>query len=599
MSSSKTKNIISKETKFLSNCSLSTTSTEGRLISINEKYLAMAWKYKGEMSIIDINSVKSSNINNLTSTSDKSNILDLEFSPFDTNILALSNENNSVIVSKLIDNNQKINIDKYDIYKKHSSKVNFVNFNPVASNIICSSTLFREVHIWDSIKYELYKELPKLENNPISLLWAPNGTLIGITTKKGFLNVFDMREKDYIIKSQLSGLGQNSKMTFNWLDDNNIAILGHNSKNERILSLFDIRNQNQKTSEYSYVIIDKRDTPAFPFIDRELKLIYTVGKDNAQINIYDYSKSTLKKLSHSAFTSEPNICSALFPRKFLDKKNNEIDRIFRANHNNIYYTSFKIHNERSSGFEGELYPNPESGKPLFTHESWKEKIEKEANNKIIINDNNNMNKGPSSERKSILNQNMTKDLKNQSDNKIKVTKINENKEKPIKEKPTPNTANKAKVEEKIQNNKAIKVNVQSEEKKMINIINSSSKKTKEEELKKEKNIKIEEFKYSDEKELKNTNKNQPKENVNISKVVQNLDKNKSNVQKKEVNEKLLPKTNNIKIETPERNNKEGKVYLSNKKLELNKEIEKNNKELSSKKEEEKLILRENLKIKKK
>ena len=172
MNPQKAKNIVSKETKFMSNCSLSTTSTEGRLISVNEKYLAMAWRFRGEINIVDSNNSKNSNANNFIKTKEKdnSNILDIEFSPFDTNILSFTNENNSVIINKIVEENQKIILDKYDIYKKHTSKVNFVNFNPVASNIICSSTLFREVHIWDSIKFELYKELPKFENNPTSLI---------------------------------------------------------------------------------------------------------------------------------------------------------------------------------------------------------------------------------------------------------------------------------------------------------------------------------------------------------------------------------------------------------------------------------------------
>ena len=552
MNPQKAKNIVSKETKFMSNCSLSTTSTEGRLISVNEKYLAMAWKFRGEINIVDSNYSKNSNANNFIKTKEKdnSNILDIEFSPFDTNILSFTNENNSVIINKIVEENQKIILDKYDIYKKHTSKVNFVNFNPVASNIICSSTLFREVHIWDSIKFELYKELPKFENNPTSLLWAPNGILIGITTKKGFINIFDMREKDYIIKSQLNGLSQNTKMTFNWIDDNNIVIFGHNSLNERIMSLFDIRKQNQKMTEYSSAVVDKKDSPAVPFIDRELKLIYTVGKDNTQIHIYDYSKSTLKKLSHSAFTSETNICSALYPRKYLDKKNHEIDRIIRANHNNIFYTSFKIPNEKSSGFEGELYPSSESGKALFTCESWKEKIEAESNkenindkNKIKNNESNKkINIKPNSERKNIQNQN--------------------NKHKDIK---LPNTENKEKYDNKGKYNIIIDNKAKTAEKNNINEKNID-KNNKIIESKGESENKIEEFNYTDEKQ--NQIKDD-KEKDNNSIINQNLDKNKNIIQKNENNEKLVSNINEIKFEPPDKNIQDNnKNTISNKKQEF-------------------------------
>ena len=39
-------------------------------------------------------------------------------------------------------------------YKSHSSKVFFINFNPVASNVVCSSTLFGEIHIWDTVSFK-------------------------------------------------------------------------------------------------------------------------------------------------------------------------------------------------------------------------------------------------------------------------------------------------------------------------------------------------------------------------------------------------------------------------------------------------------------
>ena len=50
MSNKKSKKIISEEKKYISNCNFSKIQTEGRLISINEKYLAiaqnLAWCHK-------------------------------------------------------------------------------------------------------------------------------------------------------------------------------------------------------------------------------------------------------------------------------------------------------------------------------------------------------------------------------------------------------------------------------------------------------------------------------------------------------------------------------------------------------------------------
>ena len=47
----KVKGILEK--RNFTNCLLSSVSTEGRLFSVNEKFLAMSWKNKGEIVVVD------------------------------------------------------------------------------------------------------------------------------------------------------------------------------------------------------------------------------------------------------------------------------------------------------------------------------------------------------------------------------------------------------------------------------------------------------------------------------------------------------------------------------------------------------------------
>ena len=65
------------------------------------------------------------------------------------------------------------------------------------------------------------------------------------------------------------------------------------------MSLFDIRKQcqNEIIKVYSSIIIDEGLADSIPFINHELKLIYSVGKDSSNIKICDYSKSALEILN--------------------------------------------------------------------------------------------------------------------------------------------------------------------------------------------------------------------------------------------------------------------------------------------------------------
>ena len=232
--------ILSKEKDFYLNCNLLQTSTEGRLIAINEKNLALANKSSGQINIVDSNSKERLKKENLISIDNK-RILDMEFSPFDNNILAYVNENNSVIISKFVEEKERIT-SSFDEFKSQKKRLNFVNFNPVASNIMCSGTIFGHIDIWDSTNLKvIYRETPKLSNNLMFLLWSPNGNSIGSTTfRKSFFNIFDIRENKYIIQNQIDKFSESRKIYFNWIDDTNIVALSHNDKKKRIMILFDI-----------------------------------------------------------------------------------------------------------------------------------------------------------------------------------------------------------------------------------------------------------------------------------------------------------------------------------------------------------------------
>ncbi len=140
------------KTDHFTNCLLSSSITDGRLMAVNDKYLIMAWNCNnpGTINMVDSNNPCNLDSESNTFSIESSNILDMEFSPFDSNVFSFSNENKSIHVLKLV----KPNEIKSDSYKLHLNKVHFINFNPVASNIICSSPSFGEIHIWDSVKFQ-------------------------------------------------------------------------------------------------------------------------------------------------------------------------------------------------------------------------------------------------------------------------------------------------------------------------------------------------------------------------------------------------------------------------------------------------------------
>ena len=212
---------------YFSNCFLNSTVTDGRLMAINDKYLALAYIGKGNIKILDSSHPINLTNNYLTIKLQDSYILDMEFSPFDSDILCFCNESNNVFLSRInykSENNYDLN---WDVYQGHEKKVNFINFNPIASNIMVSSTSYGDIKVWESKEFKTYKQF-KILYNPNTISWSPNGDLIGITAKNKILTIFDPRNDKEIFQEQIS---QNYLITkFAWIDNNIVATVGINNK---------------------------------------------------------------------------------------------------------------------------------------------------------------------------------------------------------------------------------------------------------------------------------------------------------------------------------------------------------------------------------
>ena len=182
MSSSKFTGFQLKEN--FSNCNLSSTSTEGRPIAVNEKYLAISWRNGGDIMIAD--SSKPVNLkDDIPLIKGYGHIYDLEFSPFNNRMLSscnsYNNSDNSVLLWEIPENGLNKNLKKELLnYKEHTKKVSFVNFNPVVQDLICTGAFGGEIHAWNLSKGENYVKL-QADDTPTFVSWNPNGSLIGVS----------------------------------------------------------------------------------------------------------------------------------------------------------------------------------------------------------------------------------------------------------------------------------------------------------------------------------------------------------------------------------------------------------------------------------
>ena len=385
MSGSTFKNALGEDQKeVFTKCDVTTVSTEGRLLAVNGNFLAMAWNNRGEIVVVDSSKPFGIKPDQPRIKGHHSNVLDLEFSPFSSDLLATSFDDYAVLLYKIPEGGLKEHMkQEVQIYQKHTRKVPHVTFNPVASDVICSGAFQGEIHVWNVLKGETYVEL-KADDTPTMVQWNPNGTLVGATTKNKFMNVFDPRANKMIFKHQINEKIQSAK--FAWIDNDSFVTTSWNQSGAKFLKLWDVRKVKGDLSSEGAVTevkIDTSTTVTTPFVDRESKLIYTIGKGEAGIHTYDYSEGKFKK-GIDFSSKEPSISSVMFDRKALDYNTLEIDRFARyVNSKKVYYVTYRIA-RRNPGYNPALYPPVECGEPALTYDQWvggqtAEPIKKEIN----------------------------------------------------------------------------------------------------------------------------------------------------------------------------------------------------------------------------
>ena len=130
-----------------------------------------------------------------------------------------------------------------------------------------------------------------------------------------------------------------------------------------------MRQNLTSEGETRSVKIHTSKTVSTPFVARESKLLYSIGKGESSIHVYDYNDGTFRN-EINFHSTEPSICSILFDRKFLDYNTFEIDRFAKyVNSQKVYYVSFNFL-RKNPGFEPSLYSPVECGKPALTYAQW-------------------------------------------------------------------------------------------------------------------------------------------------------------------------------------------------------------------------------------
>ena len=372
MSQSKYRNLYGDEYRYkYHHMDLCKANTDGNKMAINNKFMALTWDYdRGGIAIFDPNEYSYGKPDQKLIKGHTGKIFDIKFSPFRTDLLASASEDCTVKLWTIPKEGltQDLKNDS-QTYLGHKRKVCLVDFNHHAADVVASAAVDSKVQVWNMIKAENYATC-KISGNPTSLEWNYDGSLIGATDSERNITIFDPRSNNVVLTQKVSD-GRSAK--FVWSGENTFAYIGICKANEREFKNFDIRKNsenNDNSNELFRVKIDEQVNVITPYFDRESKLLYLVGKGEANVNVYDFNETVPKKCLNFP-TNNPASSFVMIDRKYVDFNKNEVDKMAKWTVNNeIYYVSFYVM-RRKVEYVPDLFPHIPIPKPSMTFEEWK------------------------------------------------------------------------------------------------------------------------------------------------------------------------------------------------------------------------------------
>lgn len=294
-------------------------------------------------------------------------VLDLQWSPFNDNIIATCAEDCTIKIWLIPDEGVlETSREAQLTLTGHQRRVLIVSWHPVAENVLLSSGADNMIVLWDVGNGCALTEISCHPDNPLSVSWNYDGSLLATTCKDKTLRVIDPRSSKVVQSRKNAHDGtKTSKVVF--LKDGRLMTFGFSRMSDRQYALWD---SNELSEPILMEDIDRASGVLFPFYDPDTEIIFVAGKGDGSIRYFEITQEAPFVHYISTFQSQQSQRGlGWMPKRGCDTSKCEITRFYKLHATKIEPISFTVP-RKSELFQADIFPHTPSNEPALSCEDW-------------------------------------------------------------------------------------------------------------------------------------------------------------------------------------------------------------------------------------
>lgn len=360
----------SKPELCYSGITLSRNAWDQDYITVNTKFLAVAWESGGgAAAVIPLEKTGKLPQGNVPLVSGhKGAVLDMDWNPFNENILGTVSEDGYGRLWSIPDGGLTENLEEpVQILKGHKRKVGSIRFHPTADNVVATSSADFTVKIWDIVSGDAKLTVEGHSDLINTCNWNKNGSQLVTACKDKKLRILDPRQQK-VAQEWVGHLGVKGSRAI-WITDKDwVFSVGFTKTSEREFNLWDPRGDLSKPIAHTNV--DSAAGVLAPFYDEDSRMIYLAGKGDGNIRYYEIVDDAPFIYYLTEYKSaSPQRGLNFLPKRGCNTGICEVMRGYKVTPTLVEPISFTVP-RRSDLFQDDLFPPAYAGQAAQTADEW-------------------------------------------------------------------------------------------------------------------------------------------------------------------------------------------------------------------------------------